>query len=80
MSESQIDSIMTKLSEILERLSVVETLVKERTMDTQAIFTALRAHDQRLVQLETHRASVITAKDIVTWAAVAAIGVWGALK
>jgi len=71
---------MNKLSEISERLVRVETLLDKITDDNDAIKERLMNHEGRLQDLEQHRTQVISAKDIFTWAVMAAIALWGVLK
>jgi len=74
------EKIMNKLSEISERLVRVETLLDKITDDNDAIKERLMNHEGRLQDLEQHRTQVISAKDIFTWAVMAAIALWGVLK
>lgn len=71
---------MDKLSEISERLVRVETLLDEFKNDNKAIKAKLNNHEGRLQDLENHKASVISVKDIITWLVMAAIALWGVLK
>jgi hypothetical protein len=74
------DKIMLKLSEISERLVRVETLLDKLTDDNKLIREKLNNHEGRLQDLEQHKSTVVSAKDIFTWAVMAAIALWGALK
>ena len=74
------DKIMVKLSEISERLVRVETLLDKITDDNKAIKERLMNHEGRLQDLEQHKSTVVSAKDIFTWAVMAAIALWGVLK
>lgn len=74
------EKIMNKLSEISERLVRVETLLDKITDDNKAIKERLMNHEGRLQDLEQHKSTVISAKDIFTWAVMAAIALWGVLK
>ena len=74
------EKIMNKLSEISERLVRVETLLDNITDDNKAIKDKLNNHEGRLQDLEQHRTQVVSAKDIFTWLAMAAIALWGVLK
>lgn len=72
--------VMDKLTEIGERLAVVETLLKERSTDTDTIYKTLKSFGSRIGELEKHRNQVIGAKDVFTWLAMAAIAVWGVIS
>lgn len=74
------EKIMDKLSEISERLVRVETLLEKITDENKAMKEKLNNHEGRLQDLEKHKTSVISAKDIFTWAVMAAIALWGVLK
>jgi hypothetical protein len=74
------EKIMLKLSEISERLVRVETLLDKLTDDNKLIREKLNNHEGRLQDLEAHKTSVISAKDIFTWCVMAAIALWGVLK
>lgn len=80
MGESQMEKIMSKLTDIGERLVKVETLLQERTTDTNIIFENLRQHENRINELEKHRTQVVSVKDILTWGAMFAIAVLGVIK
>ena len=80
MGESQMEKIMSKLTDIGERLVKVETLLKERTADTNIIFDTLRQHESRINELEKHRTQVVSVKDILTWVAMFAIAALGVVK
>ncbi len=80
MSGDSSEKIMDKLSEISERLVRVETLLDKITDDNKAIREKLNNHEGRLQDLEQHKSTVISAKDIFTWAVMAAIALWGVLK
>ena len=79
-NEEYINKVMDKLTDISERLAVVETLLKERSTDTDAINNTLKSFGNRLGELEKHRNQVIGAKDVVTWLAMAAIAAWGVIS
>jgi len=80
MGESQMEKIMSKLTDIGERLVKVETLLKERTADTNIIFDTLRQHENRINELEKHRTQVVSVKDILTWVAMFAVAALGVIK
>ena len=87
MSESQIERIMDALNdiqknqqEIRERLAKVETMIHERTDDTKEIRNMLKSHEDRLAELESHKSSTIGAKEVVAFAIMAGLALWGVLK
>ena len=80
MGEGNNDKFWNKLNEISERLARVETMIHERTDDTKEIRNMLKSHEDRLSELETHKASTIGAKDIVAWLAIAGIMIWEVLS
>ena len=80
MDEAKLSRMMDKLTEIGERLVVVETLLKERSSDTDTIYKTLRSHADRITDLERYQSKVVGAKDIFTWLAITAIGLYGVIK
>ena len=74
------EKIMDKLSEISERLVRVETLLEKITDENKAMKEKLNNHEGRLQDLEQHKTQVVSAKDIITWAVMAAIALLGVLK
>lgn len=80
MADEKLDKLYDKVSEMSERLARVETMIHERTDDTKEVRDMLERHERRISDLEKHKSSVIGAKDIATWLAMAAIALWGVLK
>ena len=80
MSDNQVDSIMSVLIDVRERLARVETMIHERTDDTKEIRNMLKSHEDRLSELESHKHSSIGAREIVAFLVMAGIALWGALK
>ena len=80
MAEDKIDKIMDKLADIVQRLVVVETLLKERSADTDNIYKSLHDMDDRVSALEIHQTKVVSVKDVITWLFMAIIAIWGILK
>ena len=87
MSDNQIDRIIGRLDEIqkdqrdiLVRLGKVETMIHERTVDTKEIRNMLKSHEDRLAELESHKHSTIGAREIVAFAIMAGVAIWGVLK
>jgi len=80
MSGNSSEKIMDKLSEISERLVRVETLLEKITDENRAMKEKQNNHEGRLQDLEQHKSTVVSAKDIITWAVMAAIALWGVLK
>ena len=81
MSEESAYSVMQKLTEISERVARQEAILNNLSSTLQDdIRLKLREQEKRLFELETHKASTIGAKDIVTWLAVTGIAVWEVLS
>ena len=79
MSDEQILKLMDKLNDIDRRSVKMETLMQEWSADVKDIRQLLREHDKRINELESHKDSVVGAKDVFTWLAIAAIMVWEVL-
>ena len=69
-----------KLDEIVERTIRIETMFERTSDDTKDIRRTLHDHDERLHELENHKAATIGIKDIVLWAAMAGLALWEVLK
>lgn len=69
-----------KLDEIVERTIRMETMIESLASDTKDIRRTLHDHDERLHELENHKAATIGVKDIVTWLAMVGLALWGVLK
>jgi len=80
LAEDKFDKVMEKLADIVQRLVVVETLIKERKADTDEIYKSLHDMDDRVSALELHQTKVVSAKDVVTWLFMAVIAIWGVMK
>ena len=87
MSEGQIDRIMDALIDIQknqrefgERLAKVETLITERTNDNNEIRSMLKSHEERLTELESQKFTALGAKELLAFAIMAGIALYGALK
>ena len=80
MSDYQIDSIMSVLVDVRERLARVETMIHERTDDTKEIRNMLKSHEDRLSELESHKHSSIGAREVVAFLVMAGLALWGVLK
>ena len=78
--EMKLDRVLSKLDDITERLVKVETLIGERANDISAMYRRIEDLEKRVSELEKHKTQVISAKDIFTWAVMAAIALWGVLK
>ena len=68
------------MADISERLVKVETLIHERTDDTKEMHDKMKSLEDRICAIETNTSKAVGAKDIVTWAVMAGIALWGVLK
>lgn len=80
MSEESMTYFRKKLDEIVERTIRMEAIMEGMNSDNKDIRRTLHDHDERLHELENHKAATIGIKDIVTWAAMAGLALWGVLK
>lgn len=80
MSDEQIMKLMEKLNEMDKRNVKMETLMQEWSSDVKDIRQLLRDYDKRINELERHKDTVIGAKDVITWLAIAGIMVWEVLS
>ena len=81
--EAKIDRILTKQTEISERLVRVETLVQERTDDTNEVHERLKKLEDKMISFEKHKTQVIGFKDVIVGGIgviAAVIAAWGVLK
>lgn len=79
MSDEQILKLMEKLNDIDKRSVKMETLMQEWSADVKDIRQLLREYDKRIDKLESHKDTVVGAKDVITWLAIAGIMVWEVL-
>ena len=80
VDEIHMTRIIDKLTDIGERLVVVETLLQELTERKKDIYITLKEHDERLTELEQHKARVVTFKDGITWLFMAIIAILGVIN
>ena len=80
MNDDKLDRMFNKISEMSERLARLETMIHERIDDTKETRETLARHEKRISELEKHSSAVVSAKDIITWLAMAGIALWGVLK
>ena len=78
--ERKVDRVLEQQTEVLQRLVKVETLIHERTDDTQEMRDKMKTIEDRLGELEKHKTQVISFKDIATWVAMAAIAILEVMK
>jgi len=76
VSEEQVMKLMEKLNDMDKRSAKMETLIQEWRSDVKDIRQLLREYDKRLNELESHKDTVIGAKDVITWLTIAGIMVW----
>ena len=80
MDNEQIIKLMDKLSELSERMARVETMLQANHDADKNISKTLAEHDERIDALEQSKASAISIKELVAWAIMASIALWGVLK
>ena len=77
--DQQVEQIR-EMSKIYERLTKVETLVKERTDDNKEVHDRLKDLEERMGAVEKHKTRDIGAKDVILGSigvVAAAIAAWG---
>lgn len=87
MGDSQIERIMLALDDIQrnqldirERLTTVETLIKERSRTTAELKETIKGHEIRISELEAHKHLSLGAKELLAFAIMAGLALWGVLK
>ena len=77
---SKLDNVSDELARLSERMVAVETKIGERANDIAGMYRRIEKLEDRVADLEKHKTQVVNAKDIVTWAAMAGIALWGVVR